>query len=86
MQTPEQYSSFSTSGFALRMDLSAVVTRVASPKAVHALPVGAVVGDTHGGLTFTDAIAAALESRSLSGWQDIEFPDGETWTVIVVNR
>ncbi len=74
------------SGLALQVDLSAIITRVASQREARALPVGAVVGDMHGGLTFTDAVSAALETRSLSGWQEIHSPNGQVWTVIVLNR
>ncbi len=72
--------------FALGLDTTSIVQKIASAKEARALPRGSVVGDLHGGLTFTDAVAAALESRSLSGWQEIRTSSGETWTVIVVNR
>jgi len=72
--------------FALGVDTSIIVTRVASPQEARALPRGSVVGDLHGGLTFTDAVASALESRSPGGWQEIRMADGERWTIIVVNR
>jgi hypothetical protein len=52
---------------------------------VRSLPPGAIVGDMHGGLTFPDDIAAALEARSIAGWHDIEPAPGERWTVIVLN-
>jgi hypothetical protein len=67
-------------------DLSTVITKVASVKEARTLPSGSVVGDQHGGLTFTDAVAAALEHRSLSGWQETRMPSGEIWTIIVVSR
>ena len=35
---------------------------------VQSLPVGAVVGDTAGGMSFPSDIAAALEARSDAGW------------------
>jgi crotonobetainyl-CoA:carnitine CoA-transferase CaiB-like acyl-CoA transferase len=72
--------------FALGFDTTAIIRKLASPKEARLLPVGTVVGDLHGGLTFTDAVAAALESRSYGGWQEVQTPSGETWTVIVVNR
>jgi hypothetical protein len=71
---------------AMRLDCSSVISRVNNVKEARALPAGAVVGDQHGGLTFTDAIAAVLETRSMGGWQEIQDPSGEVWTVIIVNR
>ena len=68
------------------IDTSRIIGRVNGVKEARALPPGSVVGDMHGGLTFTDAVAAALERRSLSGWQEIQAPAGQSWTVIMVNR
>lgn len=68
------------------LDISAIVAKISNVKEARALPAGSVVGDRHGGLTFTDAIAAALEARSTSGWQEAPGPGGEIWTVIVLNR
>lgn len=68
------------------LDISAIVMQISNVKEARALPAGSVVGDRHGGLTFTDAIAAALESRSTSGWQEAPDPTGDVWTVIVLNR
>jgi hypothetical protein len=68
------------------LDISAIVAKVSNVKEARALPAGSVVGDRHGGLTFTDAVAAALESRSAGGWQETSGPEGEIWTVIVLNR
>lgn len=79
-------SSGGSPAFALGVDTSAIVTKVQSVKEARALPKGAVVGDLHGGLTFTDAVAAALETRSTSGWQEMRSISGETWTVIVLTR
>ncbi len=79
-------SSTKRLGFAIAFDAAGIVQKVSSTKEAAALPRGAVVGDRHGGLTFTDAVAAALETRSHGGWQEIETPSGETWTVIVLNR
>jgi hypothetical protein len=73
-------------GFAIALDATGIVQQVGTVREAAALPRGAVVGDRHGGLTFTDAVAAALETRSHGGWQEIEAPSGETWTVIVLNR
>ena len=72
--------------FAVGVDTSLVVQKIASPKEARALPCGTVVGDRHGGLTFTDAVAAALEGRSQSGWQERQTLVGETWTIIVLDR
>ena len=71
---------------ALGVDTSSIITEVASVMEARALPRGSLVGDLHGGLTFTDAVAAALEDRSLRGWHEIQGPCGETWTVIALNR
>ncbi len=72
--------------FALGVDRSAIVQRVVSVKEARCLPRGAVVGDQHGGLTFTDAVAAVLEARSLAGWRELQTPSGENWTFIVIDR
>jgi crotonobetainyl-CoA:carnitine CoA-transferase CaiB-like acyl-CoA transferase len=71
---------------ALSVDIGSIITKLASVKEVRALPPGAIVGDLHGGLTFTDAVAAALETRSTGGWQEVQASSGETWTLIVLNR
>lgn len=71
---------------ALGVDTSNIITQLASVKEARALPCGSVVGDLQGGLTFTDAVAAALEARSLSGWREIRTAASETWTIIVVDR
>jgi hypothetical protein len=73
-------------GLAVSIDISSIVQEIASIKDARALPVGSVIGDRYGGLTFTDAIAAALESRSLGGWQELRAQNGEIWTIIVLNR
>lgn len=75
-----------SSGFALGLDTAQIVQKVISAKEAKVLPTGTVVGDLHGGLTFTDAVAAVLENRSLSGWQEVRTVSGEVWTVIVLNR
>ena len=85
MQTTS-IGSGGTSGFALGLDTAQIVQKVASVKEAKALPSGVVVGDLHGGLTFTDAVPAVLETRSLSGWQELRMASGEVWTVIVLNR
>ena len=71
---------------ALGVDTSNIITQLASVKEARALPCGSVVGDVQGGLTFTDAVAAALEARSLSGWREIHTAASETWTIIVVDK
>ena len=72
--------------FILGRDMSGVITEVVSVEAARALPLGSVIGDPHGGLTFSDIVASALESRSHTGWQEIEAAPGCYWTVIVLNR
>ena len=66
--------------------MSDIITRVLSVEEARSLPQGAVVGDTHGGLTFSDAVASLLEKRSHKGWFDVVAPDGNRWTVIQLNR
>ncbi len=68
------------------IDTSNIITTLATVKEARALPRGAVVGDLHGGLTFSDSVAAALESRSKGGWQEMHTPSNETWTVIRLDR
>jgi len=68
------------------LDVTAIVAKIGNVREARALPAGSVVGDRHGGLTFTDAVAAALESRSTGGWHETPGPEGEIWTVIVLNR
>ena len=72
--------------FGLGVDTSSIIRQVASTKEARALPPGSIVGDLHGGLTFTDAVAAALESRSAGGWQELQISSGEIWTIILLNR
>jgi hypothetical protein len=72
--------------FALGVDTGSIVRRLTSPQEVRALVAGTIVGDQHGGLTFTDAVAAALEARSTGGWQEMQVPSGEIWTIIILNR
>jgi hypothetical protein len=79
-------NSPSASACALSLDPSSIIQKVASVKEARALPRGSVVGDLHGGLTFTDAVATALEARSAGGWQEWKTAIGEIWTVIVLNR
>jgi hypothetical protein len=88
MQTPGPVTSVSTGGsaFALRLDATSIIQKVISVKEARALPRGSVIGDLHGGLTFTDAVANALEVRSAGGWQEWKSAEGEMWTVILLNR
>lgn len=76
----------SHAAFGVQMDVSSFVTRCATPEEARALGVGSIVGDLHGGLTFTDDVAAVLEGRSLGGWQEIEISTGERWTIILLNH
>lgn len=71
-------------GFALQLDASSFITKCATVEEARALPAGSVVGDLHGGLTFTDEVSAVLESRSLGGWQDIQAESDRRWTIIVL--
>ncbi len=73
-------------GAGAAFDLEAVITKLESEEEARLLPLGSVIGDICGGLTFTDAIAAILEARSLGGWQEVAVATGETWTIIVLNR
>jgi hypothetical protein len=72
--------------FAMGLDTTSFITACKSQAEARKLPPGAIVGATKGGLTFTDEVAATLESRSLGGWMEIEPVPGERWTVIVLNR
>ena len=72
--------------FSLGLAVARIVRRCESAKEARALPQGAIVGDMYGGLTFTDEVAAILESRSYGGWQEVEPAPGECWTVITLNR
>ncbi len=83
---PATTGSANRPAFGLAIDTTSIVTRIGSVKEARALPAGAVVGDLHGGLTFTDAVAAALEGRSSGGWQELQTPSGEIWTIIILSR
>lgn len=78
-------SVLESAGAAARIDTSYIITELPGVAEAQALPSGSVVGDGCGGLTFTDAVAAALEARSSSGWREIDHPSGQIWTVIVVS-
>ncbi len=73
----------------MQLDLSSVVTRVHTIAEARLLPAGTIVGDTHGGVTFSDAVAMELERRSHEGWCDLPLHQDATqkrWTVILLNR
>jgi len=70
----------------LVIDKSTIITHLASVKEARALPCGSIVGDLHGGLTFTDAVAAALEARSAEGWREMHLGESEAWTIIRLDR
>jgi hypothetical protein len=77
----------SGSGAGMQIDLSVIITNVKTADDARALPAGTVVGDTHGGVTFSDAVASELEKRSHTGWCDVFSPaDQARWTVILLNR
>jgi len=66
-------------------EFSKIITRVTCESEARALPNGTAVGDTWGGRSFTDNVAAVLESRSCNGWRELE--EGQTrWTFIVIER
>jgi hypothetical protein len=76
----------SGSGLGIALDPSSIVGKLMNADEVDNLPRGTIVGDLCGGLTFSDTVAKALEARSTDGWQEIEAPNGEIWTIIVLNR
>lgn len=64
-----------------------IVSFVRTPAQARALPKGTLVGDEHGGLTFSSAVARVLEQRSTLGWT--EYPPGSrepAWTLIYLDR
>ena len=71
---------------AVAIDLATIVNHLNSVKEARALPCGTVVGDSQGGLTFSDAVASALEARSQTGWREVHTGSGETWTIILLDR
>jgi hypothetical protein len=67
------------------LDLTKMITQVSCTSEAMALPRGSAVGDTWGGRSFSDNVAAVLESRSCGGWREIE--EGQTrWTFIVLAK
>jgi hypothetical protein len=64
--------SSQSSAFAVQLDATSFVTKCATAEEARNLTPGSIVGDRHGGLTFSDEVAAVFESRSLGGWREIE--------------
>jgi hypothetical protein len=62
-----------------------IITSVPTIQAARSLPTGSIVGDMYGGLTFSDAVAAVLESRSVDLWREAPI-EGQSWTIIVLHR
>jgi hypothetical protein len=73
-------------GFSGAASTESIITKVSTVKQAKALPPASVVGDPYGGLTFTDVVAATLETRSAGGWHDIQVSADEIWTIIILNR
>ena len=62
-----------------------IVTHVEDATEAKSLPSGVFVGDTCGGRSFTDNVAAVLESRSFAGWREVQ--DGQqNWTIILLAK
>jgi hypothetical protein len=74
-----------SSAFAVQLDPTSFITKCATAEEARSLLAGSVVADRHGGLTFSDEVAAVLEARSYGGWREIEFT-GERWTIIFINN
>jgi len=68
------------------LNTSNIIRSLSSVREARSLDVGSVVGDFQGGLSFTDAVAAALESRAAEGWREKKGDDDMVWTYIVVTR
>ena len=62
-----------------------IIREVPTAETARKLPRGCIVGDRHGGVTFTDAVSTILQARSRRGWKEVEL-SGELWTVIVLDR
>jgi hypothetical protein len=62
-----------------------IICKVPSVEMARKLPRGSIVGDRHGGVTFNDAVATVLESRSRRGWRELQL-GAEKWTVIELDR
>jgi hypothetical protein len=67
------------------LDVSKLIVSLSDAREAKTLPPGIAVGDTCGGRSFNDNIAAVLESRSRSGWQEVALGD-TIWTVIVLTK
>ena len=65
--------------------VATIICKVATTEMARKLPIGSIVGDHHGGVTFTDAVAAVLESRSHRGWKQLQL-GSELWTLITLDR
>jgi hypothetical protein len=74
------------SAFALGIDPASIIQTIACAGEARSLPKGTIVGDLHGGLGFSDSVAAALEARSVHGWREWRTASGETWTIIMLDR
>jgi len=87
MQGQSTGSSEGRSAFALGIDPTSIIQTIGCGTEARCLPRGSIVGDLHGGLTFTDAVAAALEARSTRGWHEWRVAaSGEIWTIILLDR
>jgi hypothetical protein len=62
-----------------------IFSHVSGAEEAWALPCGAIVGDTCGGRSFSDNVAAVLEKRSDGGWLDVQH-GAETWTLIRLSK
>jgi hypothetical protein len=67
------------------VDTASIINRLSGPKEAAQLPCGSIVGDRHGGLSFSDDVAAVLEARSTTGWKEIQTTFREVWTLIVLD-
>jgi hypothetical protein len=66
-------------------DFSSIVTHLEDATEAQSLPRGVFVGDTCGGRSFSDNVAAVLESRSYAGWREVQ--DGQqSWTIIMLAK
>ncbi|MBV9507799.1 MAG: hypothetical protein JO323_22645 [Acidobacteriia bacterium] len=75
-----------TGGAAPSFDPNVIVRTVRSAEEARSLPSGSIIGDLYGGLTFTDAVSAALEARSICGWREFRTLSGDIWTIIILDR
>ena len=70
---------------ACTFDFNKIVTHLEDATEAKSLPTGVFVGDTCGGRSFNDNIAAVLESRSYAGWREVQ--DGQrSWTIILMAK